>query len=332
MHRGHAAAWAIALAVVVSIGAHVRADDAAESRFFDGIARDAYAHRHYPEALEAFLRAYRAAPSSRALYNIGLCAQLAHRDAMAFAYYEEFLAATDADPGLRSDATTRHDALARTLALVRVESDPPGAEIFADQRDHGSLGHTPRTIALTPGAHHLELALADHADGAADVTATAGESHDVHTTLTAFTGTLTIHASASGATIVARNGAGEHTVTADAASALPVGHYTVTASAPGHRDASVEVQIVRDASEQRTLTLEVIPAPTGGLLVTTGDVHARVRVDGTDRAETPARVAALAVGTHEIAISADGYLDWHGSVDVAQDRTAFVSVTLTRAR
>jgi hypothetical protein len=68
------------------------------------------------------------------------------------------------------------------------------------------------------------------------------------------------------------------------------------------------------------------------VLVTTGDVRARVRIDGVDRAETPARVADVPVGSHEVVVSADGYLDWTGTVDVEESRTAFVSVTLVRAR
>ena len=325
----------VALGLVVlasSATLDVRADDAAESRFFDAIARDAYGHHRYPEALEAFLRAHRAAPSARSLYNIALCAQLAHRDTMAFAYFDEFLRAADADPALRGDATTRRDALARQLAVIHVESDPPGATIFVDQRDHGSFGIAPRTFALPPGAHHIELVLADHADGVADLSAVVGEIAALRVPLVAYRGAVTITTSVEGATIAARSRGDEVSITPGARTELAVGHYTFVASAPGHRDASVELQIVRDANEHRALDLEALPVPTGQLLVTTAEIRARVRVDGSDRAETPARVAALTVGSHEVSVTADGYLEWTGTIEVEENRTAFVSVTLVRAR
>jgi outer membrane receptor for ferrienterochelin and colicins len=323
----------IVLALVAfSMSTDVRADDAAEARFFDGIARTAYEHRHWEEALEAFLRSYRAAPSSRALYNVALCAQLAHREPMAFAYFEEFLAQPDADATLRADAETRRASLSQTLALVHVESDPPGASIFVDRRDHGSFGRTPRTIALPAGAHHLELTLADHSDASADVEAAVGARHDVRAALAPHEGQLTVEVTPRDATLLARIGDVETAIPAGQPATLPVGVYSVVARAPGHRDASVDVRLVRDATERRVLSLEALPIPTGRLLVTTGDVHARVRIDGADRAESPARLEGITVGSHQIEIGADGYLPWSGEVTVDEDRTGFVSVTLVRER
>lgn len=313
-----------------------RADDAAESRFFDAIARDAYAHRHWADALAAFLRAHRAAPSSRSLYNIALCAQLAHREGMAFEYFDEFVNASTApdEASLRADAATRITSLRRTLALVSITTDPPGATIYVDQRDHGSYGTTPRVLALPAGAHHLILDAADHDEGGTDVTATVGASQPVHVDLVAHRGAIALTVTPPDATVVGRrsDGSAALALSPTATTEVPVGRYHVVASAERHHDAEADVTITRGATEHRTLVLEPLPVPQGRLLVTTGDVHARVRVDGVDRAETPARVADLPVGAHEVSVAADGYLPWTGSVDVAEGRTAFVSVTLVPAR
>lgn len=327
---------AVVLVLAASGARDVRADDAAESRFFDGLARDAYEHHRYPEALEAFLRAHRAAPSARSLYNIALCAQLAHRDAMAYAYFEELLALTPGvgEEALRADATQRREALTQSLALVSITSEPAGATIYVDQRDHGSFGTTPRTLAIPAGTHHIELELPDHESSALDVTAVVGQTQPVEGSLVAFRGAVTITPSVPGATIVARRaGVGADVPVASGGRAeLDVGTYTFVAHADGYRDASLELRVASGGDEHRSITLEPLPVPIGSLLVTTGEVRARVRVDGTDRAETPARVASLTVGAHEVAISADGYLDWAGSVEVQENRTAFVSVTMTRSR
>lgn len=337
MDRGGLQRALVVVAVLAaSVALEVRADDAAESRFFDGIAREAYEHHRYPEALEAFLRAHRAAPSGRSLYNIALCAQLAHRDAMAFAYFEELLArpAEEGEDAIRRDAAQRREALTRRLAIVSVTSTPPGATIYVDQRDHGSFGTTPRRIALPAGAHHVELVLADHEDAARDVSAVVGQATSVEAPLVAFRGAVTITQTIAGASIVARrSGIGEDVaIVPGVRTELDVGRYTLVVHADGYRDATLELGVTRGADERRAITLEPLPVPTGRLLVTTGDVHARVRVDGVDRAETPARVASLPLGTHEVTVSADGFLDWSGAVEVEEDRTAFVSVTMTPSR
>ncbi len=335
--RGRAGALLLVASLALGAAASgARADDAAESRFYDAIARDAYAHHRYPDALAAFLRAHRAAPSSRSLYNIALCAQLARREAMSFAYFAEFLRSSSAEDEapLRADATSRTASLRRLLAIVSVTSDPPGATIYVDQRDHGSFGTTPRMLALPAGAHHLELVLADHEGASIDVSAVVGEVREATGALVPHRGGLTVTTSAPDATVTARRDGEPDAlpVSAGARVELPVGHYTLTARAPGHRDATAEVTVVRGGEERRALTLEALPVPVGRLLVTTGDVHARVRVDGSDRAETPARVEGVGVGTHEVSVTADGYLAWSGTVRVEQDRTAFVGVTLVRAR
>jgi hypothetical protein len=326
VRRGTITRGLLVLAAVSCVGVLARADDAAESRFFDGVARDAYARRHWDDAIEGFLRAHRAAPSARLLYNVALAAELAHRDELAFAYYEEYLAQPDSDVSRRDDAGRRHEALGARLALVRVESSPPGAAIFADRRDLGSLGTTPRVVALSAGAHHLELVLDGHHDQATDVTAVVGTPAAVRLALPPRTGWLTAHATPTSATVVARReGAPDLTVTGE--TELPVGHYELVASAPGYREAHAEVVVAADAHAERSLLLEAVPTPTGRLLVSTGSAHARVSIDGEDRAETPARLT-IPVGHHVVDVHAEGFVPWHAEVDVSESRATLVTVDL----
>lgn len=316
---------------LVAVAPDVRADDAAESRFFDRLGRRAFEARRWDDALEAFLRAQRAAPSVRGLYNVALCAQLAHEDTLAFTAFEELLVRPDVDDALRTDASRQRDVLARTLALVHVVSDPPGAAIYVDQRDLGSFGTTPTTLALAAGAHTIELVRADHEDARMTVEATVGVVREASVALTPQLGRLRIDVSSSAVSIVARHGEVEIPLTPGAVSSVPVGSYVVVATAPGREPASVEVVVTATGEERRTLTLVETPIPHGRLLVSTEDVRARVRIDGVDRAETPARVE-VPVGVHEIRVTADGWLDWSGEVTVEEGRTAFVSVTLVRSR
>ena len=51
----------------------------------------------------------------------------------------------------RAEAERRIQAMRERLALVRVESDPPGAAIYVDRKELGSHGLTPRTIVVPEG-------------------------------------------------------------------------------------------------------------------------------------------------------------------------------------
>ncbi len=54
------------------------------------------------------------------------------------------------------------DRLRPQLALLRIDSEPPGAEIYLGRRDLGSLGQTPKLIAVPEGKATLVLDLDGH--------------------------------------------------------------------------------------------------------------------------------------------------------------------------
>lgn len=311
-------------------GGAARADDAAESRFFDRVGRRAFAQRRYERALESFLRAQRAAPSPRGLYNIAVCARLAHRDALAFTSFEQLLARSDLDAALRADAAAQRDALAGTLALVRVESDPPGATIYVDRRDLGAYGTTPTTLALPPGAHQIELTREHHEGATVTVEASVGQTREARAALSRHAGVVRVEASPPSATLVAQGEGSEVTLSSGVPTRLPVGTYTIVASAEGFVPASTTLVVLADAEATRALALSPIPTPRGRVLVSTGAVAARVSIDGVVVSETPARVDGVVVGTHRVTVSADGWREWSEDVEVREGRTTFLSITLVR--
>jgi hypothetical protein len=308
------------------------ADDATESRFLDQLARREYAARRWDRALDAFLAAYRATPNARLLYNVALCAELSRRPSMAFAYYDEYLASSDTDAARRADATARRARLAGSLALVRVTSDPPGAAIYADRRDLGVLGETPRTIALTPGEHRILLAREGHEDASVAVSPAAGREIEIATTLTPITTELALEVVPADASISAVGPRGEVSLVGGT-TLVPVGAYSITARAPGHRETTVELVLRPGVAERRTLVLDALPPPSGRLLVSlaTAGVSARVRIDGAEVAETPARLD-LGVGAHTVELAAEGFLPWSGTVRIEEGRGERLTVDLVPAR
>lgn len=310
-----------------------RADDAAEARFFDALGRRAYERRRWDEALSAFLAAERAAPSARTLYNVALAAQLAHRDALAFSSFEGYLAHADADdPQRRESARTRRDALARTLALARVTSDPPGAEIWVDRRELGSFGRAPRTLVLEPGAHTIELTQPDHEPVHLEVVAVRARQLTIAGTLSPVLGGLRIDVSPPTANVRLTRHGEERGVPAGQEVVVPVGAWTLHAAADGHVERSIDLNVTRDHVERRTISLVRIPTPTARLLISTGAVHARLSVDGVVRAETPARLDDLRVGTRRLRLVADGFVAWERSLDLTSLRATQLNVTLVPVR
>jgi hypothetical protein len=329
---------ALALAAAIAATAPpaprpARADDAAEARFFDELGRRAYARGRYDEALAHFLDAQAAAPNPRTLYNVALTAQLARHEALAYSSFESYLERGDPSSERVADARSRMDALARRLALVRVTSSPPGAEIFVDRRELGSFGRTPRTLVLEPGAHAIELVLADHEPARVEVEAARGAAATGDATLAPHLGAVRIDVTPGAAAVSLTSDRG--TIALEPGrerSDVPVGTWIVRASAEGYDDGELEIRVSRDRSEVRALALDRATVASGRLLVATGLVHARVRIDGVDRAETPARIEGLAAGPHRVELEAEGFVPWGGTVEIAEGRAASLSVTLVPGR
>ncbi|MFN9938558.1 MAG: PEGA domain-containing protein [bacterium] len=48
------------------------------------------------------------------------------------------------------------------MAVVRIETDPPGATIYVDRADLGARGTTPRVLAFAPGTVRILVERAGH--------------------------------------------------------------------------------------------------------------------------------------------------------------------------
>lgn len=338
MRRSMRGRWAcvlaLALAVLLSNAGPdaARADAAAEARFFDGLAREEFAARHYDRALALFLESHRAAPSPGALYNIGVTAMLAHEEALAYTHLDEFLASGSRDSVRRDDAARRMAEMEGRLCRVRVETDPPGATITVDRDELGALGHTPRTIVVEPGHHVVTVALAGHEAASGEVDASLGMLASVTQTLAPILGTVELSVTPPSARVVARAEDGTEIASTDGTTPmrLPLGRHALHIEAPGFVAVDREVVVREDVASTLRVILEAVPVATGRLLVDTGAIAARVLVDGTARASTPARVS-LEVGAHTVRVEADGYRPWEGEVEIAEGRARFVDLVLVAA-
>ena len=140
------------------------ADRAEQARFHDELARRYVeqarrtGQRRFLEmALREFLLEQRIAPNPRIVFNIALCFQQLGRNAQAFHYFDEYTASDDDDAARRASAAEAMRTLRPRLALVRVDSDPPGATV-AIEGGASTFQSRPANFTLrVAGAHLVEV-------------------------------------------------------------------------------------------------------------------------------------------------------------------------------
>jgi hypothetical protein len=309
------------------------ADTATLTRFFDDQARTAFADRKYDKALAYFLLVDRATPSPGAAYNVAVTAHTAGENALAFAYLDRYLASDDTVEARRSDAIRRAAQLRGQLALVRVDSDPPGALIYVNLKEHGSLGTTPRTIVVAPGEHQILLDSPRHLPARVSVKADRGKLVAAKTKLSPRTGGLVVTTAPANAPVeVRRDGATISQIAAGHSTQLPIGRYELRIQPEGHHPASTFVVVEEATDRTATLVARPLPPKTGTLLVTTGAVAAELYVDGKHTAKTPATLRDVAIGERILEIRAAGYRSARRTVHVREGRSTFLELTLDRAK
>lgn len=281
-----------------------------QAAFLDEKARAAYARGKNERALALFLEVQALAPAPANLFNLGAVAKSAGEPQLAHAFWTAYLEAQDADRA-RSALVRRELArLESQLALIAVTSTPTGADIFIDERDHGSYGRAPQTIAVTPGEHAVTAELDGYRAAERRVVAIKGVKARLHVALEPKTGSLTLDVQPPYAASRATDARGRISwLLPGRATELPVGAYTVTATATGHLSESLRLELREGAEELRRLVLRPSPRPTGRLLVSTGGLRAALRVGGRRLGETPA-VLDLEAGAHRVEIDWNGRTVW----------------------
>jgi hypothetical protein len=127
-----------------------------------GAGRKAYSRGDYEGAIEEFKAAFDIKANPSALYNIAKSYEKMARYDEAIEHFQQYL---DLDPKAsdRSDVEETIKRLKKALKEkfqeLSVSSDPPGADIYLDDRNTGLQGQTNYRFKVTPGPHQLFLDL-----------------------------------------------------------------------------------------------------------------------------------------------------------------------------
>src|SRR5690606_20052052 len=154
----------------------------------DGVADEAEVHfrlaaEHYTkgrlnEALAEFFISNRLAPNRNVVFNIARTYEQLGKLDEAFRYYND-LAAEDWSEKDRKNLDAALARLRPKVALVRVETTPPGAEIFLEREDLGGRGASPRVIAMPAGPTVVFARLDGYRTATADVVLERGKEVSV---------------------------------------------------------------------------------------------------------------------------------------------------------
>ncbi len=324
--RTAAALVMLALALDASTA---RGDAAAQARFHDEMARRHYEKKRYEDAVREFFLEQRLAPNPRIAFNIALCFEHLRREEDAYLYFAEFLASADQDAGRRAYAENALAKLATRVALVEVKSDPPGALVYVDQREHGDYGATPRTIAVVPGEREVWVELEGHRRASTKVTARTGGTVSANLSPQLVVGKLRLESSAPG---TAEALTGDGSVVAQGRTpfeaSLPPATYQLVLHSEAHLPWRGVATVRADDSSVVVATPQRAPQPSGDITVTSNVPGSLVELDGQAAGFTPTVLSGVRAGDHRVRVSGRSLVPWSGGVSVGTGERTWVTVTL----
>jgi len=301
-----------------------RADDVADEADAQfNLGAEEYQAGNFDRALSHFLASNRLARNKNVLFNIARCYEQLRRFPEAHRYYTRALEVeTNA-----AAAEGINQALARIadrVALLEIETDPPGARVFLDRKDLGERGTAPQVMALPPRSYRVIAEL----DGYRDVTSDAvalkvGTRRSVTLKLERIVGTIFVKGAAGASVRLDADNTPELCVTPCSVQASP-GQHTLILSRPGVRTSRVPVRVLADQTSaiEPEMVLE-----TGTLVVSADETGAAIDVDGIAQGFTPALVS-LPVGPHHVAVSLRGFRPAHRDVVIAANQQVRLEVEL----
>ena len=306
-------------------GVRAQLDLADEAEVLFELGVEAQRRADYLTALERYLASNRLVPNSNVAFNIARCYELLDRHAEAFRYYSDYLTG-ELSAEDRTLATAALDRLRTRVAILRVESDPPGATIFLDRRDLGARGRTPRELAVAPGTYTVIVEMNGHIGAQSEpTTVSTGRSGAVSLSLERVLGELRVVGEPAGAEIRLDDEESEVVGLIPATIPAVPGSHTVIVTAPGH----TTVRSPTEVRARETTRVEVVLAlETGSLVVDAEEAGALIEVDGEAAGFTPAVVPDVPSGRHRVRISRSGFRPYEEDVEVSPRERTTVAARL----
>lgn len=298
---------------VASFSSSARADDLADEadlQFQIGASR--YEAGDYTGALEHFLVSNRLVPNRNVLFNIARTYEQLKRAPDAYRYY---LLALDGETNPAAKKRVE-DSLVRitpNVAILKVETDPPGATVYLDRQDLGPRGTTPRTLGLAEGKHKIIVQKTGYEAAESEaVTLKVGQEVKVSLKLKQILGTARFEGESGAAVRVDDEGAPIACVVPCSVD-VPPGRHTFFFYKEGFTTGEVGADI---PANQVTPVRARLSSQTGAVVANSDVRDALITIDDKPVGFTPA-VLNVPVGKHVIKISQQGYRPFTQDIDVS---------------
>jgi outer membrane receptor protein involved in Fe transport len=290
--------------LLVGASPPARADDVADEADFQfRLAAKRYEAGDFTGALEHFLASNRLVPNKNVVFNIARTYEQLKQPADAYRYYQRALEG-EGDPAMRARLGEAVARIRPLVAVVRVESSPPGATLYLDRKDLGARGQTPLVLALPAGRYTFLAERAAHEPGKVEgVELKLGTETTVRVPLAPIFGALRVEGEPRGAQVRLAPDDAKPLCVTPCTTRLPVGRRTVYVSKTGHQ--SVEVPLEITASGTAVARPRLV-AVSGTLLVSSNVREALVTIDGSASGFTPT-VLSVPEGEHEVRVERSGY-------------------------
>ncbi|HSO33366.1 MAG TPA: TonB-dependent receptor [Labilithrix sp.] len=288
--------------------------DEADLQFQIGAER--YEQRDFKGALEHFLSSNRLVPNKNVLFNIARTYEQLQRAPDAYRYYVLALEG-ETNPASRKRVEDALQRISPNVAILKVDTDPPGATVYLDRKDLGPRGAAPRTLGLAEGRRKVIVEKPGYEPAESEVVALkVGQEVVVSLKLKQILGTARLEGEAgAGVRIDEENGAIACTVPCSVQ--VPPGRHTFFFVKDGYQTSEVAAEIPPNVV---TPVRARLSSQTGAVVVSSDVRDALVSIDGQAVGFTPA-VLSVPVGKHTIVISQQGYRSVSQVVDVTKKET-----------
>lgn len=319
------AALLIAPAIALCPLSSARADDVADEADLQfQIGAERYDAGDYRGALEHFLASNRLVANKNVLFNIARTYEQLKRAPDAYRYYLLALEG-ETNPAARKRV---EDALVRitpNVAILKVETDPPGATVYLDRRDLGPRGNAPRTLGLPEGKHKVIVEKAGYEPAESEVVdLKIGKEQRVQLKLKQILGTVKLDGEA-GAQVKVDDESAPIACTVPCTIEVPPGRHTFFFLKEGYQATEVGAEI---APNTVTPVRARLASQTGAVVVASDVRDALISIDDQPMGFTPA-VLNVPVGKHKIRISQQGYRPYVQTIDVSLKQETRIDAQLT---